>query len=105
MTDNELNLKVLQILKNDTCIKSSKGFIFLHRAIVECCKDESLMDKKLNTVLLPAIAKNYGTTTSRVERAIRYSISTSKLGTTLKEILSYVTLTLKEYQPLLRKDK
>ena len=50
-----------------------KGYNFLRRAIMLCIEDESLIHS-VTKVLYPVVAKHFGTTPSRVERAIRHAI-------------------------------
>ncbi|MCG1026098.1 MULTISPECIES: sporulation transcription factor Spo0A [Dehalobacter] len=50
-----------------------KGYQYLRDAIVSVIKDVSLLGA-VTKELYPMIAKNYGTTPSRVERAIRHAI-------------------------------
>lgn len=50
-----------------------KGYNFLRRAIMLCIEDESLIHS-VTKILYPAVAKHFGTTPSRVERAIRHAI-------------------------------
>lgn len=50
-----------------------KGYHYLRMAILACIQDPSLLDS-VTKQLYPAVAKEYDTTSSRVERAIRHAI-------------------------------
>ena len=49
------------------------GYRYLIEAVKLCKSDEKYM-QRITTMLYPTIAKNYNSTVSRVERAIRHSI-------------------------------
>ncbi len=50
-----------------------KGYQYLRDAIQMCIKDMDMLNS-ITKILYPEIAKKYGTTASRVERAIRHAI-------------------------------
>lgn len=50
-----------------------KGYQYLREAIIMCTKDPTIIDS-ITKVLYPTVAAKYGTTNSRVERAIRHAI-------------------------------
>ena len=50
-----------------------KGYQYLRTALLKCIKDINAMDS-VTKCLYPEIAKEYQTTPSRVERAIRHAI-------------------------------
>lgn len=68
-----------------------KGYQYLREAIVMSVKDMDMLNS-ITKVLYPTIAKKYGTTTSRVERAIRHAIevawSRGKMDT-IDELFGY----------------
>ena len=54
-----------------------KGFNYLHKAIEMTIENGGIMPK-ITKVLYPEIAEEFNDTYSKVERAIRHSISTAK---------------------------
>ena len=50
-----------------------KGYQYLREAIIMSVKDTSVLSS-ITKILYPSIAKSFGTTSSRVERAIRHAI-------------------------------
>ena len=52
------------------------GYKYLRTAILSCLEDESLINS-FTKRLYPAIAKEYGSSSSKVERAIRHAIEVS----------------------------
>lgn len=72
--DNKINIE--NLLK-ELCVNPSLlGFGYLKRGI-EICIEEPKMLSAITKELYPMIAKEYNTTSSRVERAIRHAIETS----------------------------
>lgn len=65
--------KVTEILTNLGIPRNVDGFFFLRAAICYCIEDERLL-KAITKKLYPKIAKKFETTSSKVERAIRYAI-------------------------------
>ena len=50
-----------------------KGYQYLRTAILLCVRDSEMMNS-VTKLLYPTVAKQYSTTPSRVERAIRHAI-------------------------------
>ena len=71
--ENDLELKVTQILRQMGIPASIKGYRYLRKAIIETVKDKSLMDS-ITKILYPKIAESFEVSSSRVERAIRRAI-------------------------------
>ncbi len=71
MTINEK--QVYEILKRIGVPFANKGYDYLKRAVLLTSNDVSYL-RSITTKLYPAIAKEFGTTSSRVERAIRHAI-------------------------------
>lgn len=65
--------KVTEILTNLGIPRNVDGFFFLRAAICYCIEDERLL-KAITKKLYPKVAKKFKTTSSKVERAIRYAI-------------------------------
>ncbi len=55
---------------------SQTGYVYVREAIILVIKDMSLINS-VTKILYPDIAKKYGSTHSRVERAIRHAIETA----------------------------
>ena len=53
-----------------------KGYQYIRKAIMMVIEDSSIINA-VTKVLYPSVAKEYGTTASRVERAIRHAIEVS----------------------------
>lgn len=81
MTDNsrtprskeDLYVKVTDIMKEIGFSANIKGYNYFRAAVVLAYEDESYVEN-ITTKLYPEIAKDFDTTPSKVERAIRYSI-------------------------------
>lgn len=58
------------------CPAHIKGYYYLRRAIVLCVEDMDIMEQVMKK-LYPTIAKEFQTTPSKVERAIRHAIMVS----------------------------
>lgn len=93
--EKELKDKILKILKKDTIIKSSTGFLYLYDAILLCFKDRTLLDC-MNKELFVRVAELEDTTAKKVANTMRYAISTSELGKTISECILTVLIMLKE---------
>lgn len=93
MSDAEVKAKILKILKEDTILKTSSGFVYLFDCVFECYKKRGLLNS-LNKKLFVMVAEKEETTPSRVERIIRHAISTSKLGKTTTECIQTILLML-----------
>lgn len=91
MKESEVKPLILEILRNDTITKSSQGYTYLYKAVMMCYTNKKLVNT-LTTELFPIIAEEYATTPTRIERAMRYAISTSKLGETITEVIQTVLM-------------
>lgn len=72
-TKNDLEIIVSDIMHQIGVPAHIKGYQYLRDAIIMSIDDESLMGA-VTKVLYPTVAKHFGTTSSRVERAIRHAI-------------------------------
>ncbi len=70
---NDLQVTVSEIMHQIGVPAHIKGYQYLREAIVLTINDSDLMSS-VTKVLYPTVAKRYGTTSSRVERAIRHAI-------------------------------
>ena len=66
-------VNVTQILHQIGVPAHIKGYHYLRDAIIMAIEDPSIINAVTKS-LYPSVAKNYGTTSSRVERAIRHAI-------------------------------
>lgn len=69
----ELHQRITGILQEIGIPAHIKGYKYLRTAIEMAVKDQTLIDA-VTKVLYPDVAKEYGTTASRVERGIRHAI-------------------------------
>lgn len=72
----ELTERITEILKELGIPVHLKGYPYLRNAIERAVKDEDIINA-VTKVLYPAVAKEYKTTGSKVERAIRHAIETA----------------------------
>ena len=75
LTINENNLEsVITDIIHDIGVPAHiKGYNYLRDAIGLCIKDDEFINS-ITKLLYPTVAKNFSTTSSRVERAIRHAI-------------------------------
>lgn len=69
----DIEREVTGILTNLGIPRNIKGFFFVRAAIYYCIEDESLL-KAITKRLYPKVAREFETTSTRVERAIRHAI-------------------------------
>lgn len=72
-TDVQLEIHITDIIHQIGVPAHIKGYHYLRDGIMMTIKDTSMISS-ITKVLYPSIAKKYGTTSSRVERAIRHAI-------------------------------
>jgi len=74
-TINENNLEsiITDIIHDIGVPAHIKGYSYLREAIGLCIKDDEFINS-ITKLLYPTVAKNFSTTSSRVERAIRHAI-------------------------------
>ncbi len=73
VTDPELELMVTEIIHQIGVPAHIKGYHYLREAIILSVKNADIINS-VTKLLYPTVAKNHGTTSSRVERAIRHAI-------------------------------
>lgn len=73
VSEEEMTERVTEFMHKIGIAANLKGYYYVRRAIILCIKEDSMI-KQITKVLYPAIAKEFGTTPSRVERAIRHAI-------------------------------
>lgn len=70
---NQMEVMVTEIIHEVGVPAHIKGYQYLRSSILMAVKDMEILDS-ITKQLYPAIAEQYGTTSSRVERAIRHAI-------------------------------
>lgn len=73
VTDNDLYMMITEIIHQIGVPAHIKGYHYLRDGIMMSVKDQSAVSS-ITKLLYPTIAKKHGTTSSRVERAIRHAI-------------------------------
>ena len=73
LTDPELELMVTEIIHQIGVPAHIKGYHYLREAIILSVKNSEIINS-VTKLLYPTVAKNHGTTSCRVERAIRHAI-------------------------------
>ncbi len=71
--ESDLEAQVTKIIHQIGVPAHIKGYQYLRTAIIMAIKDNEVINS-VTKVLYPSVAKQYGTTSSRVERAIRHAI-------------------------------
>ena len=71
--ENDLEAQVTKIIHQIGVPAHIKGYQYLRTAIIMTINDNDIINS-VTKVLYPSVAKKYGTTSSRVERAIRHAI-------------------------------
>ncbi len=71
--ENDLEAQVTKIIHQIGVPAHIKGYQYLRTAIIMAINDNEIINS-VTKVLYPSVAKKYGTTSSRVERAIRHAI-------------------------------
>lgn len=89
--NNQIKRGIYEILEKDTIKKTSIGFSYLFDALCLYCEDASGNIKIVSDIYVK-VAKKYETTSTRVERLIRYALSKSRLGKTFREVSQKVIL-------------
>lgn len=73
ITENNLESVITSIIHDIGVPAHIKGYNYLREAIGLCIKDDEFINS-ITKLLYPTVAKNFSTTSSRVERAIRHAI-------------------------------
>jgi two-component system response regulator (stage 0 sporulation protein A) len=71
--EGDLEAQVTKIIHQIGVPAHIKGYQYLRTAIIMAINDTEVINS-VTKVLYPTVAKQYGTTSSRVERAIRHAI-------------------------------
>lgn len=70
---NDLETQVTKVIHQIGVPAHIKGYQYLRTAILMTIKDSDIINS-VTKILYPSVAKQYSTTSSRVERAIRHAI-------------------------------
>lgn len=100
VNEYDITKKITEIIKTLGIPAHIKGYQYIRTAIEMCLEDIQMLDT-ITKQLYPEIAKQYKTTSSRVERAIRHAIETAwSRGNmkTIEEIFGY-TVNFKKGKP------
>lgn len=73
MPERNLELEISDILRHIGVPAHIKGYQYLRKSIELCVYDPEMLEA-VTKILYPTVAKAFGTTSSRVERAIRHAI-------------------------------
>ncbi len=73
MSEDEIEVVISDIMRQIGVPAHIKGYQYLRKAIILCITDSEMLSS-VTKVLYPTVAKEFGTTASRVERAIRHAI-------------------------------
>lgn len=73
---NKLEIGISDLLKQLGILPNIKGYRYTIKAIMILVEDPKLIDS-LSKKLYPAVAESFGTSPSRVERAIRHGVEAS----------------------------
>ena len=73
MSEDEIELVISDIMRQIGVPAHIKGYQYLRTSIILCVNDSEMLGS-VTKILYPTVAKQYGTTASRVERAIRHAI-------------------------------
>ena len=73
INENNLESVITDIIHDIGVPAHIKGYSYLREAIGLCIKDDEFINS-ITKLLYPTVAKNFSTTSSRVERAIRHAI-------------------------------
>ncbi len=73
ITESNLESVITDIIHDIGVPAHIKGYNYLRDAITLCIKDDEFINS-ITKLLYPTVAKNFSTTSSRVERAIRHAI-------------------------------
>ena len=71
--DDDIEVVVSDIMRQIGVPAHIKGYQYLRTAIILCTENSEMLSS-VTKILYPTVAKQYGTTASRVERAIRHAI-------------------------------
>ena len=93
ITDTELEMMVTEIIHQLGVPAHIKGYHYLRTSIILSVRDSEMVNA-VTKLLYPTVAKQYKTTSSRVERAIRHAIEVAWDRGDIDTINSYFGYTI-----------
>lgn len=93
ITDADLEVMITEIMHQIGVPAHIKGYHYLRDAIIFSIKNTEMINA-ITKVLYPSIAKKHGTTSSRVERAIRHAIEVAWDRGNIEVLNSYFGYTI-----------
>lgn len=73
-SDDEIERKVSSLLRDMGFKTNLKGYYYIPKAVSIICKSTIPCDVSMTKTVYPMVSKAFGTTNSRVERAMRHSL-------------------------------
>ena len=92
-TDTDIELVISDIMRQIGVPAHIKGYQYLRKAIMLCVEDSEMMGS-VTKILYPTVAKEFKTTSSRVERAIRHAIEVAWYRGDVDVLSSYFGYTI-----------
>ena len=92
-TDTDIELVISDIMRQIGVPAHIKGYQYLRKAIMLCVEDSEMMGS-VTKILYPTVAKEFKTTSSRVERAIRHAIEVARDRGDVDVLSSYFGYTI-----------
>ena len=71
------NAKIYELLRQLDIRSNNRGYYYLKYVMEKCLEDPDYSKNQITNVLYPECAREFGTTSGRVERAIRHVIEVS----------------------------
>jgi len=93
ITDSDLEVMITEIMHQIGVPAHIKGYHYLRDAIIFSIKNTEMINA-ITKLLYPSIAKKHGTTSSRVERAIRHAIEVAWDRGNIEVLNSYFGYTI-----------
>lgn len=95
VTDNNIDRKITEVMHQLGVPAHIKGYLYLRKAIELVIRDIDLLGA-VTKELYPAVAENFNTTPSKVERAIRHAITVTWDRGNLKHLNRYFKNTVSQ---------
>ena len=93
LRERDLETQVTNVIHQIGVPAHIKGYQYIRSAIMMVIEDSSIINA-VTKVLYPSVAKEYGTTASRVERAIRHAIEVAWDRGDIETLNSYFGYTI-----------
>ncbi len=76
-TYGEGEMKVINLMNSLAIKPNLKGYDYIKHIMTKCAEDQKYHHKSMTKIIYPECAKEFDTTPSRVERAIRHALERS----------------------------